>query len=329
MAALDRWLAVLVVAMAATGLLSLRAGAPSEGWIFTLHGVLAGALLAATAWKLRRSVPRAVGTRRWGRLVLGLAVSLITIAALTGGFLWVASGELLSVGSWTVLTLHAWVGLILVPILVIHLLPHRWRLLRPRLAPPRPGRLLSRRTLLAGGLLGMAGIASVLVTGGLDRWRGGERRFTGSRWLPRGGIPPATTFFGEGPPAIDPSSWRLDVEDGAGRRRRWSAAELASLGMVTRSAVLDCTSGWALETDWTGVPVARVVGPLAPGQQVLVRSATGWSTVLDADELEVAVLASAVAGSPLPVANGAPCRLVVPDRRGLDWVKWVTEVTVV
>ena len=61
MAALDRWLAVLVVAMAATGLLSLRAGAPSEGGIFTLHGVLAGALLAATAWKLRRSVPRAVG----------------------------------------------------------------------------------------------------------------------------------------------------------------------------------------------------------------------------------------------------------------------------
>ena len=33
-----------------------------------------------------------------------------------------------------------------------------------------------------------------------------------------------------------------------------------------------------------------------------------------------------VAGVDLPVANGAPCRLVVPSRRGVDWVKWVTEI---
>jgi DMSO/TMAO reductase YedYZ molybdopterin-dependent catalytic subunit len=30
----------------------------------------------------------------------------------------------------------------------------------------------------------------------------------------------------------------------------------------------------------------------------------------------------------LPAANGAPCRLVVPGRRGLDWVKWVSEIQV-
>jgi len=35
-----------------------------------------------------------------------------------------------------------------------------------------------------------------------------------------------------------------------------------------------------------------------------------------------------VAGEPLPAANGAPCRLVVPTRRGLDWIKWVTEIRV-
>jgi DMSO/TMAO reductase YedYZ molybdopterin-dependent catalytic subunit len=41
-----------------------------------------------------------------------------------------------------------------------------------------------------------------------------------------------------------------------------------------------------------------------------------------------ALLATEVAGQPLPVGNGAPCRLVAPDRRGLEWVKWVTEVEV-
>jgi DMSO/TMAO reductase YedYZ molybdopterin-dependent catalytic subunit len=40
------------------------------------------------------------------------------------------------------------------------------------------------------------------------------------------------------------------------------------------------------------------------------------------------VLATGVAGGDLPLANGAPCRLVVSDRRGLDWVKWVAEVVV-
>jgi DMSO/TMAO reductase YedYZ molybdopterin-dependent catalytic subunit len=40
------------------------------------------------------------------------------------------------------------------------------------------------------------------------------------------------------------------------------------------------------------------------------------------------MLATAVAGADLPAANGAPCRLVVPNRRGLDWVKWVEEIIV-
>lgn len=41
-----------------------------------------------------------------------------------------------------------------------------------------------------------------------------------------------------------------------------------------------------------------------------------------------ALLATSVAGTDLPVANGASCRLVVPDARGLDWVKWVTEIRI-
>ena len=122
--------------MAATGLLSLRAGAADQAWVFTLHAVLGGSLLAATVVKLRRSVPKAARAGRWRRLALASLVSLGVVAALTGGFLWVASGELLTVGTWTVLTLHAWVGLLVVPLVALHLLPRRWRLLRP---PPRHG----------------------------------------------------------------------------------------------------------------------------------------------------------------------------------------------
>ena len=92
--------------------------------------------------------------------------------------------------------------------------------------------------------------------------------------------------------------------------------------------MLDCTSGWAMETSWRGVPLSAVVAN--PGRRpVRVTSVTGWSTQLTADEVDRAVLAVGVAGGDLPTGNGAPCRLVVPDRRGVDWVKWVTDVRIV
>ena len=326
-ATLDRVLAVLVVSMAATGLLSLRAGVADTAWVFTLHAVLGGSLLAATALKLRRSVPRAARAGRWRRLALGSLVSFGVVAALTGGFLWVASGELLTVGTWTVLTLHAWVGLLVVPLVVVHLLPRRWRVLRP---PPRSG--VSRRTVLAAGGLGLVGIAAFGVAALTDRLRGGVRRFTGSRWLPTGGIPPVTTFFGEGTPSIDPEAWRLTVSTPTSTRM-WTLDALRALGETEIAAVLDCTSGWAIETGWRGVPLARVLeasdAPVSRVREhVRVTSVTGWSAILTMDEARGAYLATGVGGVDLPAGNGAPCRLVVPDHRGLDWVKWVHEIRV-
>jgi Oxidoreductase molybdopterin binding domain len=314
-ATLDRVLALLVVGIGATGLLSLKAGGPAANWVFVLHGLLGGALVAATLWKLRRSVPRAVEAGRWRRLALAAVVALLVAGALTGGFLWVAGGALLTVGSWTVLTLHAWLGLVLVPVLAVHLLPRRWRVVSNT---PRGG--ISRRTLIATGGLALAGVAAFGIATVLDGVRGGARRFTGSRWLPAGGIPPSTTFYGEGPPSIDLDAWRLTVGD-----RALGLEDLRALGEVELTAVLDCTSGWAIETTWRGVPLSAVL-PIPERGSIRFRSMTGWSTILTADEARTALLATRVAGQPLPLANGAPCRLVVPGRRGLDWVKWVTRI---
>ena len=326
-ATLDRVLAVLVVSMAATGLLSLRAGVADTAWVFTLHAVLGGSLLAATVMKLRRSVPKAARAGRWRRLAFGAVVSLGVVAALTGGFLWVASGEFLTVGTWTVLTLHAWVGLLVVPLVVVHLLPRRWRVLR---LPARNG--VSRRTVLAAGGLGLVGIGAFGLAARIDRLRGGVRRFTGSRWLPTGGIPPVTTFFGEGTPSIDPVAWRLTVTTPTSTRS-WTLDGLRALGETEIAAVLDCTSGWAIETGWRGVPLATLVDstetPVSSERsRIQVTSVTGWSAVLTMAEARFAFLATGVAGVDLPAPNGAPCRLVVPDRRGLDWVKWVTEIQI-
>jgi hypothetical protein len=331
-ASADRLLALLVLGMVVTGLATLRVGAPSGSWIFVLHGLLAGALAAAVAMKLRASVPRAVSGGRWARLAFGAIVSFAAVGALVAGYAWAASGRLLEVGSWTVLTLHAWLGLALVPLLVLHLLPRRWRLLRPRtLARETPAAALSRRSLLIGSALAISGVVAVTVAATADRLSGGLRRFTGSRWLPRDGIPPVTTFLGDTPPSVDPIAWRIAITGRVTRPTTLDVAALEAFGTTDLRATLDCTSGWAIDTTWRGTPLAALLAHAgaAPDATIAVRSATGWATTLSATDARAALIATHVAGLQLGVGNGAPVRLVVPDHRGLDWVKWVTAIRVV
>ncbi len=327
-AALDRLLAVLLAVQLASGLLTLRSGVPATAPLFWLHGLVGGALLVATLEKLRRSVGPAMRARRWRRLALGTVVALLSAAALAGGFAWVAGGRILSVGPWTILTMHVWAALALLPIVLLHLLPRRWRLLRP---PTAGRRRVSRRTLLVtAGAIALGAVAWGAANV-LDAVQAGGRRFTGSRWLPDGGIPPPTTFYGEGTPNIDSATWRLHVTGRVERPLDLDIAALGTIGTLGRDATLDCTSGWVMRTSWRGTPLRAVLeaaGADPRAAHVRVRSVTGWSAILERHELEGALLATHVAGAPLPAANGAPCRLVAPDRRGLDWVKWVTDVEV-
>src|SRR3990170_5299506 len=173
-AALDRLLAALLVVQMASGLLTLRAGIPATAPLFWLHGLVGGALLVAAGEKLRRSVGPAIRRRRWGRLALGAVLTLLVAAALAGGFAWVASGRILSIGPWTILTLHVWAALAVMPIVLLHLVPRRFRLLTP---PRGGGRRISRRTLLSMGVVGALGALVWAGSNVLDAIQGGTRRF--------------------------------------------------------------------------------------------------------------------------------------------------------
>ncbi len=178
------------------------------------------------------------------------------------------------------------------------------------------------------------GAVAVLLVGGattLDTLRGGVRRFTGSRWLPTGppGVP--TTFLGEPVPVIDAAAWRLRIAGRVDRAVDYDLAALAALGTTDVTAVLDCTAGWAIEATWTGVPLRAVLahaGAAGDAARIDVVSVTGWRTSLSAAAIERCLLAWAEGGRAIATEHGAPLRLVAPDHRGLEWVKWIDRIEV-
>jgi hypothetical protein len=344
-AALDRLLAALIVGVAATGALSLVSGAPRDAWVFVGHDLLAGALAVAAVIKLARSAPRAVKAGRWGRLAVAGLVTLVVGASIVGGVAWIAGGSLVWVDigplRWTLLTLHAYAGLVLVPLVIVHLLPRRWRVLRLRTRrstgdAPAPtvlgaNRRVSRRSLLLAGGFAAASVVLVGTATALDTLRGGARRFTGSRYLPQGppGVP--TTFLGEATPAVDLATWRLRVTGRVKRPLEIDLASLHALGEREVTATLDCTAGWAIEATWSGVPLARVLARAGVPDNATrfdVVSVTGWRATFPAADARRCLLAWSEGGRSIPAEHGAPVRLVAPDHRGLEWVKWIDRIEV-
>ncbi len=330
-AALDRLLAILLVALLASGLLTLRSGAPATAPLFWFHGVAGGALLVAATVKLRRSVGPAVRRRRWGRLALGALLTLLVAASLAGGFAWVASGRILSIGPWTILTLHVWAALAADPRRPASTsLPRRFRLLRPRAG--RPARSAAAPSSRRGGLAARSAPLPGEPRTSLDAITGGDAPLHRLTLASRRRHPTADDLLRRGHARRRPR-----VLAPARRRARRSAARARSgrrstaLGTTERDATLDCTSGWALRTPWRGTPIRggpgrgrrrpdRTVRP-RPIRHRLERQPR-------ARRARRCPPRHARRGRPLPAANGAPVRLVAPGRRGLDWIKWVASIEV-
>ena len=112
-AALDRLLAILLVAQLASGLLTLRSGVPATAPLFWLHGLVGGALLVAAG----RSCAAASGPPCAGADGAGSPSArswrCSSRRRWPAASRWVASGRILSIGPWTILTLHVWAALAL------------------------------------------------------------------------------------------------------------------------------------------------------------------------------------------------------------------------
>ncbi|MFY1673235.1 molybdopterin-dependent oxidoreductase [Plantactinospora sp. WMMB334] len=139
-------------------------------------------------------------------------------------------------------------------------------------------------------------------------------------------------------PQVDPEAWRLRIGGRVRNPMTLSYADLLARPMIERHITLACVSnevGGDLigNARWLGVPLGPLLaeaGPLDGADQVVGRSADGWTcgspTALLVDGRD-AMLAVGMNGEPLPVEHGFPVRVVVPGLYGyVSACKWLVEL---
>jgi DMSO/TMAO reductase YedYZ molybdopterin-dependent catalytic subunit len=323
---------LLLVFEVATGLGSFLIGEPDGRWLFWLHRAGGLALVVLLVWK----AGIALRSYRHRKLGVGTGLSaaggVIFLGSLATGLLWVF-GWLLRVpvpvlGSWTGLSLHVALSVLLIPLFLAHTFL-RW---------PQPSRadLIGRRAALR--MLGLLGVGFVVwsvqeILLALIAPSGSGRRFTGSREEGSfaGNRHPFTNWLSDPVPRIDPDHWRLSIRGEVERETNLSYDEVLALGGAVRQATLDCTGGWYTVQNWGGVPVAGLLeqaGLKDGAGSLLFRSTTGYSRRFPLDKAGDLLLATRVEGEKLSAGHGFPLRLVAPGYRGYGWVKWIDELEV-
>jgi DMSO/TMAO reductase YedYZ molybdopterin-dependent catalytic subunit len=138
----------------------------------------------------------------------------------------------------------------------------------------------------------------------------------------------------ESEPVIDPAAYVLNVTGMVETPLSLSLDDIGSLEAEERLLDLPCVEGWTETALWKGTrlaPLLEKAGVLDGADNVVFTSPGGYTTSLTlADITETdPLLAYGVNGEALPQEQGFPLRLVVPERLGYKWIKWVTGIEVI
>jgi DMSO/TMAO reductase YedYZ molybdopterin-dependent catalytic subunit len=310
-----------------SGIISLDSGAPTQWTIFAIHGAAGLWLLLLLRGKLVRVWPRLIHPRRWDRRTpFGLFATLAVLLALGSGLVWVAGGDIALAG-FNLLNWHILLGFALTLLIALHMLA-RARPLRTRDVRGR------RQALRFGTLLVAAGVLWPVqqTLQRLVALPGARRRFTGSYEAGSyaGNVFPATSWVADNPRPLDSSTWRLTVGGAVVNPLTLTLDDVTAAG-DTLDATLDCTGGFYSAQRWGGIRVGRVLDlavPRSGATWVSFISITGYRWALPLPEARAALLAATVASEALTHDHGAPLRLVAPNRRGFQWVKWIVRIEV-
>lgn len=135
-------------------------------------------------------------------------------------------------------------------------------------------------------------------------------------------------------PVIDLATYALTVSGMVETPLSFVFDDITAMAAEERLVDLPCVEGWTETALWKGVrlaPLLERAGVLEGAGSVVFSSPGGYTTSLTlADIAETdPLLAYGSNGEMLPREQGFPLRLVVPDRLGYKWIKWVTAIEVI
>ena len=149
---------------------------------------------------------------------------------------------------------------------------------------------------------------------------------------------------------------RLSIEGCIERPRAFPLEELRALGEKTVRVTMECagngragmtprypsmpwTCGAVGTAEWTGVPLAKLIGIAQPAQRAMEIAFHGGDAGFDSgvehrfarglrmdDVTDDVLIAWAMNGEPLLPQHGAPLRLIVPGWFGMASVKWLERI---
>jgi hypothetical protein len=317
-------LLILVVLEWVSGFGLYIVGSPNGAWTGWIHGVVGCAIVLLFVWK-GRIIVRSFRKRRIGWWAApSITLLVLLFVTLVTGIAWATVG-LPPVFGYPALTWHVVASLFMLPLFMTHA-----RALRPQPAPRdflQRRRLLQRAPVLLGGLVvwQLAAAQESIVPR-----PNSDRRFSGSRDAGGTGNDfPGTSWMFDHPSPVDLQSWRLMVTGAVAEPLELNVADLTVEARL--DATIDCTGGWYARRAWRGVHLSTLLdraGVISGARSIVVCSSTGYSRRFSVRDSASALLAVAVDDSRLAHVHGAPIRLVMPGRRGYDWVKWVERIEV-
>ncbi|MDY6794398.1 MAG: molybdopterin-dependent oxidoreductase [Actinomycetota bacterium] len=133
---------------------------------------------------------------------------------------------------------------------------------------------------------------------------------------------------------IDPDTYNLEVSGLVENPLILSFEEIMAMNADERLVDLPCVEGWTESALWKGPRLSDILdiaGVQEGADNVIFNSPGGYTTSLTLQDIEETdpLLAYGANGEVLPHEQGFPLRLVVPDRLGYKWIKWVQGIQVI
>ncbi|MGD2250996.1 MAG: molybdopterin-dependent oxidoreductase [Candidatus Methanofastidiosia archaeon] len=136
-------------------------------------------------------------------------------------------------------------------------------------------------------------------------------------------------------PQIDITEYTLVVTGLVDTELVLTYEDIVSFPAVTQITTLYCVTGFQDTGQWTGVPVKYILEKAGYSENtvsvVFYAPDDDYSSSISLEKAlqEDTILAYKMNDVTLPRNHGYPLRLVVPDKWGYKWVKWVVKIELV